>query len=128
MENNNEITLSEAQKITSQLKASILKLDTLNQEVLNNIQLLEEANITLKGYMSILSRFNFKDEQELTTNYASYLAFLSKKIDELSKHSSLKRLENIVLHSNNIVNFSIAKLAVTITICVGAFYILTKFN
>lgn len=128
MENNNEITLSEAKKITIELKASILKLEGLNQEVLNNIQLLEEANTLLKGYMSILSRFNFKDEQELTTNYASYLAFLSKKIDELSKNSNLKRLENIVLNSNNIVNFSIAKLAATITVCIGAFYILLQIK
>ena len=122
---NEEITLSEAKKITGELKASILKLDALNQDVLNNIQLLEQSNTMLKGYMSILSRFNFKDEHELTTNYASYLAFLSKKIDELSKNSNLKRLENIVSISNNIINFSIAKLAATITICVGAFYFLT---
>lgn len=128
MENNNEITLSEAKRVTAELKASILKLDALNQEVLNNIQLLEDANTMLKGYMSILSRFNYKDEAEMTSNYASYLAFLSKKLDLMSKNSNLKRLEIIVSNSNNIVNFSIAKLAVTITICVGAFYILSKLN
>lgn len=125
MENNNDITLNEARKITSELKASILKLDALNQEVLNNIQLLEEANITLKGYMTIISRFDFQDEAQMTAKYSSYLAFLSRKIDELSKHSNLKKLENIVSNSNNIVNFSIAKLAVTITICIGTFYLLT---
>ena len=125
MENNNEITISEAKRVIAELKASILKLDALNQEVLNNIQLLEQSNTMLKGYMSILSRFDFKDEQELTANYASYLAFLSKKIDELSKNSNLKKLENIVLNSNNIVNFSVAKLVGSLTICIGAFYLLT---
>lgn len=128
MENSNDITLNEARKITSELKASILKVDALNQEVSKNIQLLEEANISLKGYMSILSRFDFQDEAQMTAKYSSYLAFLSKKIDELSKNSNLKKLENIVSNSNNIVNFSIARLAATITICVSAFYILTKLN
>lgn len=128
MENSEEITLSEAKKITSELKASILKLDALNQEVLNTIQLLEESNIRLKGYISILSRFDFQDEAEMTANYASYLAFLSKKIDELSKNSNLKKLENIVLNSNNIVNFSLSKLAATITICIAALYILLQIK
>ena len=128
MENNNEITLSEAKRVTAELKASILKLDVLNQEVVNNITLLQDLNSKMKDYTSILSKFEFKDEQELTTNYASYLAFLSKKIDELSKNSNLKKIENIVSNSNNIVNYSIAKLAATITICVGAFYILNILN
>lgn len=126
MQNNDEITLSEAKRVTAELKASILKLDALNQEVVNNITQLQELNSKMKDYTSILSKFEFKDEEELTTNYASYLAFLSKKIDELSKNTNLKKLENIVLNSNNIVNFSLAKLAATIIICIGAFYILSK--
>lgn len=128
MENNDEITLSEAKRVTAELKASILKLDVLNQEVINNITQLQELNLKMKDYTSIISKFESKDEQELTTNYASYLAFLSKKIDELSKNSNLKRLENIVLQSNNIVNFSIAKLAATITICIVALYILLQIK
>lgn len=124
MENNNEITLSEAKRVTAELKASILKLDVLNQEVLNNIQLLEESNIRLKGYMSILSRFDFQDEAQMTSKYSSYLAFLSKKLDDLSKNSNLKKLESIVNFSNNIVNFSIAKLVASIAVCIGAFYLL----
>lgn len=128
MVNNDEITLSEAKRVTAELKASILKLDALNQEVVNNITQLQELNSKMKDYTSIISKFEFKDEQELTTNYASYLAFLSKKIDELSKNTNLKKLENIVLNSNNIVNFSLAKLAATIIICIGAFYILSKLN
>lgn len=82
----------------------------------------------LESYIAILHKFSFKDESEVTANYASYLAFLSKKIDELSKNSNLKKLENIVSNSNNIVNLSLAKLTATITICVGAFYILIKLN
>lgn len=121
-----EITLSEAKRVTAELKASILKLDALNQEVVSNITQLQELNSKMETYSSILSKFNFKNEAEMTANYASYLAYLSKKIDELSKNSNLKRLENIVSISNNIINFSIAKLAATITICgVGAFYLLT---
>ncbi len=125
MPNNDEITLSEAKKITSELKASILKLDALNQEVVSNITQLQELNSKMQTYSILTSKFNFKNEAEMTANYASYLAYLSKKIDELSKNSNLKRLENIVSISNNIINFSIAKLAATITICVGAFYFLT---
>lgn len=111
------IYLQELQKITG----AINKLDEIQKTQ-------QDITNKLESYTSILNKFNFKDEQELTTNYASYLAFLSKKIDELSKNSNLKRLENIVLQSNNIVNFSIAKLAATITICVVAFYIITKLN
>lgn len=79
----------------------------------------------LESYTSVLNKFNFKNEAEMTANYASYLAYLSKKIDELSKNSNLKKLENIVLNSNNIINFSVAKLVGSLTICIGAFYLLT---
>lgn len=88
----------------------------------------KEITDKLESYTVILNKFNFRNEQELTTNYASYLAFLSKKLAELLKDKNLKKLENIVSNSNNIVNFSIAKLAATITICVVAFYIVTKLN
>ena len=128
MEKNDEITLSEAKRVTAELKASILKLDALNQEVINNITQLQDLNLKMKDYASILSRFNFKDEAEMTANYASYLVFLSKKIDELSKNSNLKRLENIFSNLDNIVNYSIGKLAATISICIGAFYILQQIK
>lgn len=84
----------------------------------------KEITHQLEKYTSIISKFEFKDEAEMTVNYASYLAFLSKKVDELSKNSNLKRLENIVLNLNNIVNFSVAKLVGSLTVCVGALYIL----
>lgn len=128
MQNNDEITLSEAKRVIAELKASILKLDALNQDVMRNISQLQELNAKMQTYSSILSKFEFKSEFDMTASFASYLAFLSKKIDELSKNSNLKKLENIVSYSSNIINFSIAKLAVTITICVGAFYMLTKLN
>lgn len=128
MENNDEITLSEAKRVTAELKASILKLDALNQEVANNITQLQDLNLKLKDYSVILNKFNFKDENEMALSYGAYLSFLSTKLEQLSKNSNLKKLENTINLSTNIINFSIAKLAATITICVGAFYIVTKLN
>lgn len=109
--------LQELQKITGMIN----KLDEIQKTQ-------KEITDKLENYTSILKKFNFKDEADMTANYASYLFFLSKKLNELSTNSNLKKLENIVSNSNNIVNFSLAKLAATITICVGAFYILTKIN
>ena len=128
MENNDEITLSEAKRVTAELKASILKLDALNLEVAKNITQLQDLNSKMKDYTSIISKFEFKDEAEMTANYGAYLSFLSTKLEQLSKNSNLKKLENIINLSTNIINFSIAKLAASITILLAAFYILTKLN
>ena len=87
----NEITLTEAKRVTAELKASILKLDALNQEVVNNITQLQELNEKMKDYTSVLSKFEFKDEGEISLNYASYLSFIGQKLDEISKNSSLKK-------------------------------------
>lgn len=114
---NDEITLSEAKRVTAELKASILKLDALNQEVKTNITQLQELNSKMQTYSSILSKFEFKSEFEMTANYGSYLAFLSKKIDELSKNSTLKRVEFIVQNSTRLTSFAIWKLVAIITIC-----------
>ncbi len=116
MENNNEITLSEAKKITGELKASILKLEALNVDVISNIEQLQKLNEKMKDYTSVLSRFEFKDEKEMSLNYAAYLSFISKKIDELSKSSSLKKLEFIVDNSNKIVKFATLKLGLIVAI------------
>ena len=92
MENNSEeITLSEAKKITGELKASILKLEALNTQVVSNISQLEELNQKMKDYTSVLSRFEFKNEKEMNINYISYLSFISQKLEEISKNSSLKK-------------------------------------
>ncbi len=117
---NDEITLSEAKKITSELKASILKLDVLNQEVVNNINLLQDLNSKLENYASTLHKFDFKDETEMTINYASYLSFLSKKIDELSKNSYLKRLEKIVDKTDYIINLSVLKVTIIVAVITSA--------
>ncbi|MCT7572855.1 hypothetical protein N5U00_10605 [Aliarcobacter butzleri] len=114
---NDEITLSEAKRVTAELKASILKLDALNQEVVSNITQLQELNSKMQTYSSILSKFNFKDEAEMTSNYGVYLVFLAKKIDELSKNSTLKRVEFIVQNSTRLTSFAIWKLVAIITIC-----------
>jgi hypothetical protein len=111
---NKSIYLQELQKITGLVN----KLDEIQKTQ-------KEITDKLENYTSILHKFNFKNEAEMTANYASYLAYLSKKIDELSKNANLKRLNDIVEKSNNIINFSISKLSATITICVGAFYLLT---
>ena len=105
-------------KKLEEISISINKLDEIQKTQ-------KEIVDKLENYTSIFKKCNFKDEIDMTANYASYLAFLSKKIDELSKNSNLKRLENIVLNSNNIINFSVAKLVASITVCIGAFYILT---
>ena len=128
MENNNEITLSEAKKITGELKASILKLESLNTQVISNISQLEELNQKMKDYTSVLSRFEFKDEKEMSINYAAYLSFIGKKIDELSKSSSLKKLEFIVDNSNKIVKFATLKLGLIVAIGVIVLQALSMYK
>lgn len=128
MENNNEITLSEAKKITGELKASILKLESLNTQVVSNISQLEELNQKMKDYTSVLSRFEFKDEKEMSLNYAAYLSFIGKKIDELSKSSSLKKLEFIVDNSNKIVKFATLKLGLIVAIGVIVLQALSMYK
>jgi len=128
MENNNEITLSEAKKITGELKASILKLESLNTQVVSNISQLEELNHKMKDYTSVLSRFEFKNEKEMSLNYAAYLSFIGKKIDELSKSSSLKKLEFIVDNSNKIVKFATLKLGLIVAIGVIVLQALSMYK
>ena len=128
MENNNEITLSEAKKITGELKASILKLEALNVDVISNIEQLQKLNEKMKDYTSVLSRFEFKNEKEMSLNYAAYLSFISKKIDELSKSSSLKKLEFIVDNSNKIVKFATLKLGLIAAIGVIVILILNIYK
>ena len=128
MENNNEITLSEAKRVTAELKASILKLDALNQDVVNNITQLQDLNSKMKDYTSLLSRFEFKNENEMTLNYTAYLSFISKKIDELSKSSSLKKLEFIVDNSNKIVKFATLKLGLIVAIGVIVLQALSMYK
>ena len=127
MENNNEITLSEAKRVTAELKASILKLDALNQDVVNNITQLQDLNSKMKDYTSLLSRFEFTDEKEMTLNYASYLSFISKKIDELSKNSSLQKIERIIGISEKIINLSIVKVSLIVAVVVtGINFLISK--
>ena len=125
---NNEITISEAKRVTAELKASILKLDALNQDVVNNITQLQDLNSKMKDYTSVLSRFEFKDEKEMSLSYASYLSFISKKIDELSKNSNLKKLEFIVDNSNKIVKFATLKLGLIAAIGVIVILILNIYK
>jgi hypothetical protein len=118
MENNSEITLSEAKKITGELKASILKLDALNIQVVSNISQLEELNQKMKDYTSVLGRFDFKDEKEMNINYVSYLSFIGQKLEEISKNSSLKKIERIIGISEKIINLSIVKVSLIVAVIV----------
>ena len=116
MENNNEITLSEAKKITGELKASILKLETLNSGVLMNIKELENLNQKLKNYSSILSKFEPKDEKEMIENYSLYLSFLGQRIEELGKNQDLKKIERIINISDRIVSLSVIKVVLIVAV------------
>ena len=119
MENNSEeITLSEAKKITGELKASILKLEALNTQVVSNISQLEELNQKMKDYTSVLGRFDFKDEKEMNINYVSYLSFIGQKLEEISKNSSLKKIERIIGISEKIINLSIVKVSLIVAVIV----------
>ena len=116
MEKNDEITISEAKKITGELKASILKLETLNSGVLMNIKQLENLNQKLENYSSILSKFEPKDETEMVQSYSLYLSFLAQKIEEFGKNQDLKKIERIIKISENIVSLSVIKVVLIVAV------------
>jgi hypothetical protein len=120
MENNNEITLSEAKRVTAELKASILKLDVLNQEVINNITQLQDLNSKMKDYTSIISKFEPKNEQEMIKNYSLYLSFLAQKLEDLGKNQELKRIEKIINVADKIANLSVLKVVLIVVIITTA--------
>jgi hypothetical protein len=127
MEKNDEITLSEAKKITGELKASILKLETLNSGVLMNIKELENLNQKLENYSSILSKFEPKDEKEMIENYSLYLSFLGQRIEELGKNQDLKKIERIINISDRIVSLSVIKVVLIVAvITTGINFIILK--
>jgi hypothetical protein len=125
--NNDEITLSEAKRVTAELKASILKLDALNQEVINNVTQLQDLNSKMKDYTSIISKFEPKDEKELIKNYSLYLSFLAQKLEDLGKNENLKKLEKILDKTDCIVNLSVFKVTVIVAvITTGINFIILK--
>ena len=79
-------------------------------------------------FKPILLKLQDKDEKEMSLNYAAYLSFISKKIDELSKSSSLKKLEFIVDNSNKIVKFATLKLGLIAAIGVIVILILNIYK
>lgn len=87
------------------------------------IEKLDEIQATQKQitddliqFKPILLKLQDKDEKEMSLNYATYLSFIGKKIDELSKNSNLKKLEFIVDNSNKIVKFATLKLGLIVAI------------
>ena len=79
-------------------------------------------------FKPILLKLQDKDEKEMSLNYGAYLSFISKKIDELSKSSSLKKLEFIVDNSNKIVKFATLKLGLIAAIGVIVILILNIYK
>lgn len=127
MVNNDEITLSEAKRVTAELKASILKLDALNQEVINNITQLQDLNSEMKDYTSILSKFEPKNEQEMIKNYSLYLSFLAQKLEDLGKNQELKRIEKTINVADKILNLSVLKVVLIVAvITTGINFIILK--
>lgn len=120
MEKNDEITISEAKKITGELKASILKLETLNSGVVMNIKELENLNQKLENYSSILSKFEPRDEKEMVQNYSLYLSFLAQKIEEFGKNQDLKKIERIINISDKIVSLSVLKVVLIVAVITTA--------
>gem|GEM_PF-5956828 len=116
MENNDEITLSEAKKITGELKASILKLEALNIDVISNIEELQKLNEKMKDYTSIISKFEPKNEQEMIKNYSLYLSFLSQKLEDLGKNQELKKIEKIINLADKILNLSVLKVVLIVAV------------
>ena len=99
------------------------------------IEKLDEIQTTQKQitddlikFKPILLKLQDKDEKEMSLNYATYLSFISKKIDELSKSSSLKKLEFIVDNSNKIVKFATLKLGLIVAIGVIVLQALSMYK
>lgn len=112
---NKSIYLQELQKITGMIK----KLEDIQKTQ-------KEIVDKLESHKSLLNKFEYSDEDKLISNYSAHLSYLSRRIDELVSNSSIKKLEKILDKSNSVINFSILKLIITITICISAFYTLTK--
>lgn len=79
-------------------------------------------------FKPILLKLQDKDEKEMSLNYAAYLSFIGKKIDELSKNSNLKKLEFIVDNSNSIVKFATLKLGLIVAIGVIVLQALSMYK
>ncbi|MGJ0332298.1 hypothetical protein NG751_10525 [Aliarcobacter cryaerophilus] len=79
-------------------------------------------------FKPILLKLQDKDEKEMSLNYAAYLSFIGKKIDELSKSSNLKKLEFIVDNSNKIVKFATLKLGLIAAIGVIVILLLNIYK
>ncbi|MCT7471193.1 hypothetical protein N5T90_09920 [Aliarcobacter cryaerophilus] len=99
------------------------------------IEKLDEIQTTQKQitddlieFKPILLKLQDKDEKEMSLNYAAYLSFIGKKIDELSKNSNLKKLEFIVDNSSKIVGFATLKLGLIAAIGVIVILILNIYK
>ena len=107
------------------------KLEKISEviEKLDEIQKTQkQITNDLIQFKPILLKLQDKDEKEISINYATYLSFIRKKIDELSKSSSLKKLEFIVDNSNKLVKFATLKLGLIAAIGVIVILILNIYK
>ena len=107
------------------------KLEKISKviEKLDEIQTAQkEISDDLIQFKPILLKLQDKDEKLMSLNYAVYLSFIGKKIDELSKNSNLKKLEFIVDNSNKIVKFATLKLGLIAAIGVIVILILNIYK
>ena len=107
------------------------KLEKISEVIdkLDEIQTAQkEISDDLIQFKPILLKLQDKDEKEMSLNYTAYLSFIGKKIDELSKSSSLKKLEFIVDNSNKIVKFATLKLGLIAAIGVIVILILNIYK
>ena len=117
-----EENIDKAMPVTEQKAYSKKEVDSLIQKTQKQI------TNDLIQFKPILLKLQDKDEKEISLNYATYLSFISKKIDELSKSSSLKKLEFIVDNSNKIVKFATLKLGLIVAIGVIVLQALSMYK
>lgn len=102
---NKSVYLQKLEKI-SEVIDKLDEIQTTQKQITND----------LIEFKPILLKLQDKDEKEMSINYASYLSFISKKIDELSKNSNLKKLEFIIENCNRILDLGSLKLGLIIAI------------
>ena len=111
------IYLQELQKITGVIN----KLDEIQKTQ-------KEISDDLIQFKPILEKLKDKDEKEISLNYSAYLSFIGKNIEQLSKNSSLKRLEFIIENSSRIYNIATLKLGLIAAIGVIVILVLNLYK
>lgn len=105
------------------------------EKVTEVIEKLDEIQKTQKEiaddlirFKPILLKLQDMDEKEMSIAYSAYLSFVAKKLDELSKNSSLKKLEFIIENSRKISYFAALKLALIFAMSVISVLLFSLFR